>query len=312
MVYIMSKMRASRRTKKLTTRRNHLSEEFGYTSKAKGRRPRLIITNCSQINRTISTHRIFWGSPRLTRPKYRSAAPHGRSAAGATRTNRPPEEFWPYSCGHGRWDESPAVHESALAIKPDRPGTLTWRGNLFMDPNRPAEALARFDGALAQDQSVWWRSATGVLHSRTSSASAIGDHEGSFLADTYELEELVRYYRAYETLTTHWRRVSPPNVILEVQYEDVVADLEGQAGRVVAHRGLEGRALPRLSPNEKASARGKHDASAPTYLQKLRGSLARMWVFLQPLLCGLHENPARRVKASRSRAESQTGDTFPK
>jgi hypothetical protein len=37
----------------------------------------------------------------------------------------------------------------------------------------------------------------------------------------------------------HWRRVLPPEVLLEVQYEDVVADLEGQARRILAHCGLE-------------------------------------------------------------------------
>jgi hypothetical protein len=37
----------------------------------------------------------------------------------------------------------------------------------------------------------------------------------------------------------HWRSALPANVMLEVQYEEVVADLEGQARRIVAHCGLE-------------------------------------------------------------------------
>jgi hypothetical protein len=41
----------------------------------------------------------------------------------------------------------------------------------------------------------------------------------------------------------HWRKVVPAGVMLEVQYEDVVDDLEGQARRIVAHCGLE-PALP--------------------------------------------------------------------
>ena len=36
----------------------------------------------------------------------------------------------------------------------------------------------------------------------------------------------------------HWHRVLPPGRILDVRYEDVVADLEGQARRIVAHCGL--------------------------------------------------------------------------
>ena len=56
---------------------------------------------------------------------------------------------------------------------------------------------------------------------------------------TYELGELGRYHRAYEVLMEHWRRVLPEGVLLEVQYEDVVEDLEGQARRMVKHCGLE-------------------------------------------------------------------------
>jgi tetratricopeptide (TPR) repeat protein len=56
---------------------------------------------------------------------------------------------------------------------------------------------------------------------------------------TYDLKELGAYYREYETLMTHWRAILPPGVMIDVQYEDVVADLEGQARRIVAHCGLE-------------------------------------------------------------------------
>lgn len=56
---------------------------------------------------------------------------------------------------------------------------------------------------------------------------------------SYDLGELGRYYRAYERLMVHWRAVLPPEVLLEVRYEDVVDDLEGQARRAVAHCGLD-------------------------------------------------------------------------
>ena len=55
----------------------------------------------------------------------------------------------------------------------------------------------------------------------------------------YDLRELGRYYRAYEQVMAHWRAVLPPGVMLEVRYEDVVADLESQARRIIAHAGLE-------------------------------------------------------------------------
>jgi tetratricopeptide (TPR) repeat protein len=55
---------------------------------------------------------------------------------------------------------------------------------------------------------------------------------------TYDLGELGRYYKRYEQLMAHWRRVLPAGRILDVRYEDVVADLEGQARRIIAHCGL--------------------------------------------------------------------------
>ena len=36
----------------------------------------------------------------------------------------------------------------------------------------------------------------------------------------------------------HWPALLPPGMMLEVDYEDVVADLEGQARRLIAHCGL--------------------------------------------------------------------------
>jgi tetratricopeptide (TPR) repeat protein len=55
---------------------------------------------------------------------------------------------------------------------------------------------------------------------------------------TYDLAELGRYYRHYRALMAHWHRVLPAGRILDVRYEDVVADLEGQARCIVAHCGL--------------------------------------------------------------------------
>lgn len=55
---------------------------------------------------------------------------------------------------------------------------------------------------------------------------------------TYDLAELGRYHRHYQALMRHWRSILPPGRILDVRYEDVVADLEGQARRIIAHCGL--------------------------------------------------------------------------
>ena len=55
---------------------------------------------------------------------------------------------------------------------------------------------------------------------------------------SYDLGELGRYHRAHEALMAHWRQVLPAGVMLEVAYEDVAADLEGQARAIIAHCGL--------------------------------------------------------------------------
>lgn len=56
---------------------------------------------------------------------------------------------------------------------------------------------------------------------------------------SYDLRELGRFYRLYEELMRHWRKVLPPGNMLEVRYEDVVNDLDGQAHRLVAFCGLD-------------------------------------------------------------------------
>ncbi|HEX7644749.1 MAG TPA: tetratricopeptide repeat protein [Burkholderiaceae bacterium] len=54
----------------------------------------------------------------------------------------------------------------------------------------------------------------------------------------YDLGTLGRYYARYINLMRHWHEVLPPGTILDLRYEDMVADTEGQARRVLAHVGL--------------------------------------------------------------------------
>jgi tetratricopeptide (TPR) repeat protein len=56
---------------------------------------------------------------------------------------------------------------------------------------------------------------------------------------TYDLGELGRYYRKYAELMMHWRDVLPEGRMLEIRYDDVIADLEGSARRLVDHCGLD-------------------------------------------------------------------------
>jgi tetratricopeptide (TPR) repeat protein len=54
----------------------------------------------------------------------------------------------------------------------------------------------------------------------------------------YDLAELGHYYRGYEGVMAHWHDVLPPGVIIDVNYEDLVDDLEGTSRKVLAHCGL--------------------------------------------------------------------------
>jgi tetratricopeptide (TPR) repeat protein len=54
----------------------------------------------------------------------------------------------------------------------------------------------------------------------------------------YSVEDIARYYRTYLELMRHWDAVLPGRV-LRVQYEDVVADLEGNVRRLLDYCGLE-------------------------------------------------------------------------
>ncbi len=55
---------------------------------------------------------------------------------------------------------------------------------------------------------------------------------------SYNLLDVGRYYLDYERLMAHWRRVLPLRM-LDVQYEELVGDIEGVSRRMLSHCGLE-------------------------------------------------------------------------
>ena len=55
---------------------------------------------------------------------------------------------------------------------------------------------------------------------------------------TYDLETLGRYYVHYQQLMRHWHSVLPEGTILDMHYEDMVADLAGTSRRMMGHIGL--------------------------------------------------------------------------
>lgn len=102
---------------------------------------------------------------------------------------------------------------------------------------------------------------------------------------TYDLVELGKHYMNYERLMAHWRSILPAGSFIEVQYEDIVADMEGQARRMIDYIGL---------PWDPAclefykSERNIRTASVTQVRQPIYKSSIERWrhyeAFLQPLL----------------------------
>ncbi|CAN0619108.1 Tetratricopeptide TPR_1 repeat-containing protein [Burkholderia multivorans] len=110
----------------------------------------------------------------------------------------------------------------------------------------------------------------------------------------YDLGELGRFYRAHDALMAHWRRVLPAGTLLEIEYEDVVGDLEGQVRRMLAHCGLDwdARCLEFHRTERQIGT-----ASAVQVRQPLYATALRRWrpdaAALRPLLDGLGPQLAR-------------------
>jgi len=105
---------------------------------------------------------------------------------------------------------------------------------------------------------------------------------------TYDLAELGRHYVGYERLMQHWRKVMPVGSFVEVQYEDIVADMEGQARRLIDYCELEWNDACLEFHKNKRSVR---TASLTQVRQPIYNSSVERWrhyeKFLGPLLSAL-------------------------
>ena len=105
---------------------------------------------------------------------------------------------------------------------------------------------------------------------------------------TYELNELGRYYRGYNDLMKHWRAVLPAGAFHDVQYEALVDDTETEARRLIEYCGLDWNEACLAFHKNKRNVRtaSVHQVRQPIY----KTSVAR-WkkyeTFLGPLIEGL-------------------------
>lgn len=107
---------------------------------------------------------------------------------------------------------------------------------------------------------------------------------------TYDLYELGQHYANYARLMQHWREVLPASTFLDVQYESIVADMEGQARRLIDWVGLPWDDVCLDFHNNTRSVR---TASVTQVRQPIYTSSIERWrnyeKFLGPLLEGLGE-----------------------
>ena len=106
---------------------------------------------------------------------------------------------------------------------------------------------------------------------------------------SYDLEELARYYAAYDRLMRHWNSVLP-GVVYTVEYEKLVDDFEPEVHRLLAHCGLDyEEACLRFHENRTAST----TASTVQVRQPVYRSSVGKWhqysAQLAPLIAALED-----------------------
>lgn len=104
----------------------------------------------------------------------------------------------------------------------------------------------------------------------------------------YDLGELGRYYRAYDALMEHWQRMLPKGVMIDVRYEELVGDFDGNVRHLRAHCGLDWdeRCLSFHQTSRQVSTAGAAKVRRPLYRTSLQRWQPRQ-ALLRPLLDAL-------------------------
>ncbi len=109
----------------------------------------------------------------------------------------------------------------------------------------------------------------------------------------YSLEDLGRFYLSYAKLMEYWRSILPADLFIEVDYEALVSDLDGQARRLINFLDLPWDESCLSFHRNKGAVR---TASAAQVRQPIYSSSAGRWrryePYLEPLLKILNQNGA--------------------
>ena len=102
---------------------------------------------------------------------------------------------------------------------------------------------------------------------------------------SYDLTEVGEYYLQYQQLMDHWHGVIP-GAVLDVDYENVVSDLEGQVRRLLDFCGLP---FEEACLNFHATDRSVKTASSEQVRQPIYASSVNLWKNYAPYLSELME-----------------------
>jgi tetratricopeptide (TPR) repeat protein len=120
---------------------------------------------------------------------------------------------------------------------------------------------------------------------------------------TYDLTEIGEYYLQYQRLMDHWHQLMP-GAVLDVQYENVVADLETQVRRILDYCGLP---FEEACVNFHETERAVKTASSEQVRQPIYSSSVDLWRNYESHLGELIEvlDPllSQRVGASEGKSE---------
>jgi hypothetical protein len=111
-------------------------------------------------------------------------------------------------------------------------------------------------------------------------------HFGVMIDCANDRGDLVFYFRQYQRLMEHWRRVLPPGTMLDLRYEDLIADPEPHSRALIAFCGLDwDPACLRPEDNQ----RTVHTASIWQSRQPIYRTSVERWRRYEPWLGELRE-----------------------
>jgi tetratricopeptide (TPR) repeat protein len=147
------------------------------------------------------------------------------------------------------WSEAARDHEAEINAGPLRESTRNKLAQAYLRvlEAKPGEALRIVDKAPVNSDYL------GVIHSVFPNARIIYMQRDPIdtclscyfqkfvlsLNFTMDLSDLADHYLEHRRLMTHWRAILPPGTMLDVPYEELVADQEGWTRKILDFLGLE-------------------------------------------------------------------------